>query len=91
MKKRSTRIFIRLALIVALSTAGYLGGTATVTPPSLANTTEEEDECENDRCQAVHGSIFVLAACVDAPNSDSGCDAKRVWIIGTHYCRTYAC
>ena len=49
-EKAKCSIFTRLALIVALSTAGYLGGMATVAPPSVAETTEEED-CERDKCK----------------------------------------
>ena len=63
---------------------------ATVPAPSVAETTEEDKECENDECHPVN-SIITFSVCVDAPNTGNSCDAKRLPVIGTNYCRTYSC
>ena len=90
MKKRSARFFIWVVLIVVLFSAGYLGGIATVVPPSSANTTAKVGECESDECEKIsswHSSGF----CVDSPGSNTGCDAKFNWWFGRHGCDTYIC
>ena len=80
---------MRLALVASLAVAGYFGGAALLPSETHAVETDEE-KCERDKCQAVD-LWNATGICVDAPDQETGCDAKFSWWRGKHYCETYSC
>ncbi|MCY4205707.1 MAG: hypothetical protein OXE92_08290 [Bacteroidetes bacterium] len=77
----------KFSLIIALAVTGYLVGATMV---AITTNAAEERDCENDICQHISHSHYI-AACIDAPDEESGCDAKFSWLWGKHYCETTDC